>query len=100
MMGQPTVIGAGNDANNYLDLRKQRMNNDQGTIRIDHDFGNGDSAYFRYSAAGEFGFYARRACPASASITTTSRRKESSRGTTCSQLEMVNSASGAISRLA
>jgi hypothetical protein len=56
MMGQPTVIGAGNDANNYLDLRKQRMNNDQGTIRIDHNFANGDLAYFRYSGAGEFGF--------------------------------------------
>ena len=56
MMGQPTVIGAGNDANNYLDLRKQRMNNDQGTVRIDHNFGNGDQAYFRYSGAGEFGF--------------------------------------------
>ena len=56
MMGQPTVIGAGNDANNYLDLRKQRMNNDQGTVRVDHSFGNGDLAYFRYSAGGEFGF--------------------------------------------
>jgi hypothetical protein len=56
MMGQPTVVGAGNDANNYLDLRKQRMNDDQGTVRIDHDFGGGDLAYFRYSGAGEFGF--------------------------------------------
>ncbi|WP_348261698.1 carboxypeptidase-like regulatory domain-containing protein [Telmatobacter sp. DSM 110680] len=56
MMGQPTVVGAGNDANNYLDLRKQRMNDDQGTVRIDHNFGNGDLAYFRYSGAGEFGF--------------------------------------------
>jgi hypothetical protein len=56
MMGQPTVVGAGNDANNYLDLRKQRMNDDQGTARIDHNFSNGDLAYFRYSGAGEFGF--------------------------------------------
>ena len=56
MMGQPTVVGAGNDANNYLDQRKQRMNNDQGTVRIDHDFANGDNAFFRYSAAGEHGF--------------------------------------------
>jgi Carboxypeptidase regulatory-like domain len=56
MMGQPTVVGAGNDANNYLDMRKQRMNNDQGTVRIDHSFGNGDTAFFRYSGAGEFGF--------------------------------------------
>jgi hypothetical protein len=56
MMGQPTVVGAGNDANNYLDLRKQRMNQDQGTVRVDHNFGGGDLAYFRYSASGEYGF--------------------------------------------
>ena len=56
MMGQPTVVGAGNDANNYLDVRKQRMNNDQGTVRVDHNFGGGDLAYFRYSGAGEYGF--------------------------------------------
>ncbi len=56
MMGQPTVVGAGNDANNYLDMRKQRMNNDQGTVRIDHSFAKGDTAFFRYSGAGEFGF--------------------------------------------
>jgi hypothetical protein len=56
MMGQPTVIGAGNDANNYLDLRKQGMTNDQGTVRIDHSFAGGDTAFFRYSGAGEFGF--------------------------------------------
>ncbi|MFP5235828.1 MAG: carboxypeptidase regulatory-like domain-containing protein [Acidobacteriota bacterium] len=56
MMGQPTVVGAGNDANNYLDARKQHMDTDQGTIRIDHDFANGDNAFFRYSASGEYGF--------------------------------------------
>ncbi len=56
MMGQPTVIGAGNDANNYLDTRKEQMTNDQGTIRVDHNFANGDLAFFRYSGAGEFGF--------------------------------------------
>jgi hypothetical protein len=56
MMGQPTVIGAGNDANNYLDLRNERMFNDQGTVRVDHNFDNGDSAFFRYSSGGEFGF--------------------------------------------
>jgi hypothetical protein len=56
MMGQPTVIGAGNDANNYLDERKERMFNDQGTIRIDHSFANSDTAFFRYSAGGEHGF--------------------------------------------
>lgn len=56
MMGQPTVVGAGNDANNYMDMRKERMTNDQGTIRIDHNFHGGDYAFFRYSAAGEYGF--------------------------------------------
>jgi hypothetical protein len=56
MMGQPTVIGAGNDANNYLDARKGRMMDDQGTVRVDHDFGGGDVAFIRYSAAGEHGF--------------------------------------------
>ena len=85
MMGQPTVVGAGNDANNYLDLRKQRMNNDQGTVRIDHNFAQRrHCAYFRYSASGEYGFHPQRACPASASITTTSRRTASSPGITSS----------------
>ena len=84
MMGQPTVIGAGNDANNYLDLRKQRMNNDQGTVRIDHNFGNGDLAYFRYSGSGRIWIHAGRACRVSASITTTLRRTASWPGITCS----------------
>jgi hypothetical protein len=56
MMGQPTVIGAGNDANNYLDTRKERMTDDQGTVRIDHSFAHGDTAFFRYSAASQYGF--------------------------------------------
>ncbi len=56
MMGQPTVVGAGNDANNYLDARKMRMTNDQGTFRLDHSFANGDTAYMRYSVGSEYGF--------------------------------------------
>jgi len=56
MMGQPTVFGAGNDANNYLDVRKERMTDDQGTLRIDHSFARGDTAFFRYSAGSEYGF--------------------------------------------
>jgi len=56
MMGQPTVIGAGNDANNYLDTRKERMTDDQGTVRLDHSFAGGDTAFFRYSAGSEYGF--------------------------------------------
>jgi len=56
MMGQPTVIGAGNDANNYLDTRKEHMTDDQGTVRVDHSFANGDTAFLRYSAGSEYGF--------------------------------------------
>ncbi|MGA3134609.1 MAG: carboxypeptidase regulatory-like domain-containing protein [Terracidiphilus sp.] len=56
MMGQPTVIGAGNDANNYLDTRKEHMTDDQGTVRVDHSFANGDTAFIRYSVASEYGF--------------------------------------------
>jgi hypothetical protein len=56
MMGQPTVVGAGNDANNYLDMRNEHMTDDQGTVRIDHNFSNGDLAFFRYTAASEYGF--------------------------------------------
>jgi hypothetical protein len=56
MMGQPTVIGAGNDANNYLDTRKEHMTDDQGTVRGDHSFANGDTAFIRYSVASEYGF--------------------------------------------
>jgi hypothetical protein len=56
MMGQPTVIGAGNDANNYLDTRKEHMTDDQGTARVDHSFANGDTAFLRYSAGSGYGF--------------------------------------------
>jgi hypothetical protein len=56
MMGQPTVIGAGNDANNYLDTRNEHMTDDQGTARVDHNFANGDTAFIRYSVASEYGF--------------------------------------------
>jgi hypothetical protein len=56
MMGQPTVVGAGNDANNYLDQRKERMFHNQGTLRLDHSFSGGDTAFLRYSAAAEEGF--------------------------------------------
>jgi hypothetical protein len=56
MMGQPTVIGAGNDANNYLDTRNEHMTDDQGTVRVDHSFANGDTAFFRYSGASQYGF--------------------------------------------
>src|SRR6185369_8062591 len=53
MMGAPTVIGAGVDCNNYLDVRNERHIADQGTLRIDYNFARGDSLAARYSASGE-----------------------------------------------
>jgi len=56
MMGQPNVVGAGMDCNNYLDARNEHHTNDQGTVRIDHVFANGDNLTGRYSASSEHGF--------------------------------------------
>src|SRR5450631_2399353 len=56
MMGQPTVTGAGNDSNNYLDVRNEQHYNNQGTIRVDQIFGQYDSGFIRYSAGSENGF--------------------------------------------
>jgi hypothetical protein len=44
------------DSNNYLDLRNETHFQDQGTIRIDHNFSEGDTVFARYSAGGENGF--------------------------------------------
>jgi hypothetical protein len=56
MMGVPSVVGAGVDCNNYLDVRNEHHTNDQGTARVDHVFGNGDSLTGRYSLSAENGF--------------------------------------------
>jgi Carboxypeptidase regulatory-like domain len=56
MMGQPTVVGAGSDCNNYLDARNEVHYTDQGTARVDHQFSAKDTAFARYSAGGEHGF--------------------------------------------
>ena len=57
MMGTPTVFGsAGQDSNNYLDVRDMRMIDNQGTIRVDRVLGKGDTLNVRYSAANEHGF--------------------------------------------
>src|SRR6185437_2152892 len=98
MMGQPTVIGAGNDANNFLDVRKQRMNSDQGTIRIDHNFANGDSAFFRYSASGEYGFHPQ-GLPGFGFIHDDLAQNGIVEWTHVFNSQLVNSFSGAISRL-
>ena len=56
MMGAPTVVGAGTDCNNYVDVRNELHSSDQGTVRIDHVFDRGDNLSARYSASSEHGF--------------------------------------------
>jgi Carboxypeptidase regulatory-like domain len=56
MMGQPTVVGAGNDSNNYLDVRNEIHYTDQGSARVDHQFNSNNTTFVRYSAGGENGF--------------------------------------------
>jgi hypothetical protein len=56
MMGAPSVVGAGTDCNNYVDVRNELQVNDQGTVRVDQMFANGDSLTARYSLSGENGF--------------------------------------------
>ena len=55
-MGVPGVVAAGVDCNNYLDVRNELAINNQGTVRIDQIFANGDSLVGRYSASSESGF--------------------------------------------
>ena len=99
MMGQPTVIGAGNDANNYLDTRKERMTDDQGTIRIDHNFSNGDLAFFRYSGAGEYGFHPQTSLPGFGFYHDDLAQNGILAWNHIFTSHLLNSASGAISRL-
>jgi len=56
MMGAPTVVGAGVDCNNYLDVRNERHITNQSTLRIDHHLARGDSLSARYSFSSENGF--------------------------------------------
>jgi len=56
MMGAPMVVGQGMDCNNYLDVRNEQHNNDQGTFRVDYSFSRGDTAFVRYSFGKERGF--------------------------------------------
>jgi hypothetical protein len=56
MMGQPTVVGAGMDCNNYTDTRIEHHATDQGTIRVDHMLARGDNLWARYSLSSENGF--------------------------------------------
>ena len=56
MMGAPVLVGAGQDSNNFLDNRSQRLTNDQGSVRIDRIFSLGDNIFTRYSVSSENGF--------------------------------------------
>jgi hypothetical protein len=56
----------GVDSNNYLDIRNETHFQDQGTVRIDHNFANGDTLFGRYSIGDENGF-----SPSSGSTATT-----------------------------
>ena len=56
MMGAPTVVGAGMDCNNYLDVRNAHQSTDQATIRFDQTLHGGDSLFARYSFSSERGF--------------------------------------------
>jgi hypothetical protein len=56
MMGAPTVVGAGMDCNNYLDVRNAHHVTDQATFRFDQTLSNGDSFFARYSFSSEQGF--------------------------------------------
>ena len=49
-------IGGGVDSNNYLDIRNENHYQDQGTVRIDHNFASGDTLFGRYSIGDENGF--------------------------------------------
>src|SRR5258706_895083 len=44
------------DSNNYLDIRNESHVQDQGTVRVDHNFSNGDTVFGRYSIGTENGF--------------------------------------------
>ncbi|HKI12980.1 MAG TPA: carboxypeptidase-like regulatory domain-containing protein [Candidatus Acidoferrum sp.] len=51
-----TMMGNGPDSNNYLDIRNETHIEHQGTMRIDHNFSNGDTLFGRFSIGQENGF--------------------------------------------
>jgi hypothetical protein len=50
------MTGGKADSNNYLDVRNESHIQDQGTVRVDHNFSDGDSVFGRYSIGTENGF--------------------------------------------
>ena len=51
-----TTVPGQPDSNNYLDIRDEAHFQNQGTLRMDHNFSNGDTFFSRYSAGSEAGF--------------------------------------------
>jgi len=49
-------MSMGGTFNNYLDTRAQKLQNDQGTVRIDHGWQNGSLLFGRYTLSSERGF--------------------------------------------
>jgi hypothetical protein len=56
MMGTPSVVGAGLDCNNYVDVRNEHHVTDQGTVRVDQVLNAENSLAVRYSVSSERGF--------------------------------------------
>jgi carboxypeptidase family protein len=50
------MLAGAEDSNNYLDVRNESHIQHQGTVRVDHNFSNGDTLFGRYSAGAENGF--------------------------------------------
>ena len=90
MMGQPTLVGAGTDCNNYLDVRNELHVTNQATVRIDQMFASGDSVLPATQLGAENGFMPssgpRHAEFRIRCLTTISRSREASPGTTSSIL--------------
>ena len=55
-MPNMSMAMSGKDSNNYLDIRNETHFQNQGTVRVDHNFANSDTAMARYSLGAENGF--------------------------------------------
>ncbi len=53
---RPNMGTPGIDSNNYMDVRNETQNWNQGTVRVDRNFSNGDLIFGRYSGSSETGF--------------------------------------------
>jgi hypothetical protein len=58
VMPMPNMMmtGTGQDSNNYLDVRNETHSENQGTVRVDHNFSNNDTIFGDYSLGTEEGF--------------------------------------------